>query len=123
MRIYMLWAIRKGCESEGPELVYALDELTVDNNGGGAWFLEEAKKEAERNKFPMTKHRIITMKVPYDRIEAHVAQAPAEVEGTMDCQRCGSEVKDDRCQDQTCPFSDCDQTNPQGWAGHPEKTS
>jgi len=36
------------------------------------------------------------------------------------CARCGSNVTNGRCEDVTCPFSDCDQSDPRGWAGHPE---
>lgn len=36
----------------------------------------------------------------------------------QNCARCGSDLHNDRCTDETCPFSDCSQDNPQGWAGH-----
>ena len=37
------------------------------------------------------------------------------------CQRCGSALKPDgRCSDLTCPFSDCQQSDPTVWAGHPD---
>lgn len=36
------------------------------------------------------------------------------------CKRCDSNLKDDRCQDETCPFSEVSQQDPKGWAGHPE---
>lgn len=36
------------------------------------------------------------------------------------CQRCGAPLADGRCSDETCPFSDCAQTDPQGWIGHPD---
>jgi len=36
------------------------------------------------------------------------------------CVRCGGPVLDGRCADQTCPFSDHDQTCPNGMLGHPE---
>ena len=40
----------------------------------------------------------------------------------QDCARCGSEIWDDgRCEDETCPFSDHDQSCLAGWSGHPEK--
>lgn len=35
------------------------------------------------------------------------------------CRRCGSPLKDDRCTDETCPFSDCLQSDVKGWMGHP----
>jgi len=38
----------------------------------------------------------------------------------MVCQRCGSEVIDGKCVDETCPFSDHDQSCKAGWSGHPE---
>ena len=37
------------------------------------------------------------------------------------CVRCDSFLKDGQCQDETCPFSDCEQDDKAGWAGHPEK--
>lgn len=37
-----------------------------------------------------------------------------------ECQRCGSCLNDGRCVDETCPFSDHDQTCPMGWCGHPD---
>ena len=37
----------------------------------------------------------------------------------MHCKRCGSDVKNNRCTDQTCPFSDHDQDCRAGWNGHP----
>ena len=36
------------------------------------------------------------------------------------CGRCDSALLI-RCSDATCPFSDCDQNDPKGWADHPEK--
>lgn len=39
-----------------------------------------------------------------------------------ECQRCGSDLDTDlRCTDETCPFSDTDQDDERGWAGHPER--
>lgn len=35
------------------------------------------------------------------------------------CVRCNGEVVKDRCADVTCPFSDCSQSDPRGWTGHP----
>ena len=38
------------------------------------------------------------------------------------CARCGSTLNDDgTCTDKTCPFSDCQQSDKAGWAGHPEQ--
>ena len=42
------------------------------------------------------------------------------------CKRCGSplaEVSDNilTCTDQTCPFSDYDQSDDRGWTGHPSR--
>lgn len=37
------------------------------------------------------------------------------------CARCGASLKDGRCTDETCPFSDCAQEDPAGWVGHPER--
>ena len=39
----------------------------------------------------------------------------------MPCKRCGMPIKNYRCTDKTCPFSDCGQKDPKGWIGHPEK--
>ena len=37
------------------------------------------------------------------------------------CRRCDSVLPaDGRCSDGTCPFSDRQQNDPQGWAGHPD---
>lgn len=37
-----------------------------------------------------------------------------------DCQRCGTELNSfGRCQDETCPFSDCAQDDSGGWEGFP----
>jgi len=38
------------------------------------------------------------------------------------CQRCDSPLKQGLCQDETCPFSDTDQDDERGWAGHPDKS-
>lgn len=41
---------------------------------------------------------------------------------TKECQRCGTEIDETGlCRDETCPFSDHRQNDPQGWAGHPER--
>lgn len=37
------------------------------------------------------------------------------------CERCGSELIDGLCEDETCPFSDHAQTCPVGWHGHSER--
>lgn len=37
------------------------------------------------------------------------------------CERCDSALADDRCTDETCPFSDYPQGDPRGWADHPEQ--
>lgn len=34
------------------------------------------------------------------------------------CQRCGSNIKNGLCLDETCPFSDHEQSCPVGWVGH-----
>ena len=39
----------------------------------------------------------------------------------MKCRRCGSVLRDGKCSDETCPFSDCLQDDPNGWIGHPER--
>lgn len=37
------------------------------------------------------------------------------------CQRCGSDLDaQGHCTDETCPFSDCAQSDPKGWEGHPD---
>lgn len=38
-----------------------------------------------------------------------------------ECVRCDTLLTEDgRCGDETCPFSDCDQSDKKGWSGHPE---
>lgn len=37
------------------------------------------------------------------------------------CQRCDSKLDKGLCTDETCPFSETDQDDSRGWAGHPEK--
>lgn len=37
------------------------------------------------------------------------------------CERCGSEVREGLCSDETCPFSDHKQRCPVGFHGHPER--
>lgn len=45
-----------------------------------------------------------------------------EVVTPTTCQRCGTALDGrGRCTDQTCPFSSVLQSDPDGWAGHPEK--
>ena len=36
------------------------------------------------------------------------------------CVRCDTQLIDDRCQDETCPFSECSQSDSRGWIGHPD---
>jgi hypothetical protein len=50
-----------------------------------------------------------------------IARTVSSDGGTTECVRCGSVVTDDRCGDETCPFSDVSQSDPQGWAGHPDR--
>lgn len=38
------------------------------------------------------------------------------------CRRCGSDIDQlGNCEDETCPFSDCQQDDPKGWIGHPQE--
>lgn len=46
--------------------------------------------------------------------------APIGRRAPIQCVRCGCDVADDRCSDVTCPFSEVSQSNPEGWAGHPD---
>lgn len=40
----------------------------------------------------------------------------------IECKRCGSNIDQlGNCEDETCPFSDCQQSDPQGWIGHPQE--
>jgi hypothetical protein len=38
------------------------------------------------------------------------------------CTRCGSELRKGYCIDETCPFSDRLQSDPEGWHGHPGRS-
>jgi hypothetical protein len=42
------------------------------------------------------------------------------MEAPGNCCRCDSPLKDGICTDVTCPFSDCQQSDPKGWIGHPD---
>jgi hypothetical protein len=40
----------------------------------------------------------------------------------QECQRCESKLDEGGlCTDETCPFSETDQDDERGWAGHPER--
>jgi len=41
-------------------------------------------------------------------------------ERPTECKRCGSELRKGYCVDETCPFSDRPQSDPEGWHGHPD---
>jgi hypothetical protein len=56
--------------------------------------------------------------VPVDKLEEIVES----MEDPNACRRCGSKLQSGRCTDETCPFSDCEQTDPAGWTGHPDYT-
>lgn len=43
------------------------------------------------------------------------------LEDGKQCVRCGTDLEDDLCGDETCPFSDHEQTCMVGWSGHPER--
>lgn len=43
-----------------------------------------------------------------------------KTDGDSVCQRCNCRVVEGRCVDETCPFSECQQTDPAGWVGHPD---
>jgi len=36
-----------------------------------------------------------------------------------ECERCGTLITAERCEDETCPFSDYPQGDSRGWTGHP----
>lgn len=42
-------------------------------------------------------------------------------DGGATCERCGTDVRNNRCSDTTCPFSDHQQTCERGWSGHPDR--
>lgn len=54
----------------------------------------------------------------YKLVSIEVLERPEQHQGT--CARCGTDLTDGRCGDVTCPFSDYDQNDPRGWAGHPD---
>ncbi|MBG6083109.1 hypothetical protein [Rubrivivax gelatinosus] len=52
------------------------------------------------------------------------ANALLEIVAPTSCRRCGSTLDEDgHCADTTCPFSKTVQSDPAGWAGHPEEDS
>lgn len=108
------------------KLVFTIDATYPDecdiNNGDSAYVLENRIESAiAEGLLEIDGHAPITS---FTWAEAEDSQGD-----TPDCQRCGSPLSKTldrltftpRCTDETCPFSDCDQTDPRGWRGHPEK--
>jgi hypothetical protein len=102
-----------------------------------SWKEISDRKGVPANTIGMTDQEVVSMY--YDQMENAESEEFVE-ESTFDlplpdaasstptaskptlCGRCGSALKaDGLCPDETCPFSDRVQGDPQGWAGHPDR--
>lgn len=57
----------------------------------------------------------------YDPKGIEISETSDGEQVEQECKRCGSELNiDGFCEDETCPFNDCGQSDDAGWEGHPE---